>query len=183
MVYVSGGTQLIDTDVIFKKIDLGEGMKVADLGCGAAGHYTITAGRLVGMKGRVYAVDVLKTVLKEISTRARLEGVNNIKTVWSNLESYGATNIANASLDVALLINVLFQSKEHTKILQEAKRLTSKHGKILVVDWKKSAAPFGPPSVDRVSPEEVKILATGIELKLVEEFSAGKFHYGLIFVK
>jgi len=183
MVYISGGTQLINTKKIFKHLDLAEGQKVADLGCGAVGHYTIPAGKFVGNKGKVYAVDILKSVLKEISTRARLENVNNIKTVWSNLEIYGATKIPANSLDTTMLINVMFQSKQHDAILKEAKRLTKKNGRLLVADWKKSAAPFGPPAIDRVPPQEIKIIAKSLNLKLIEEFDAGKFHYGLIFVK
>jgi len=183
MVYISGGTQLIDPHRVFRHLGLEEGMKVADLGCGTAGHYTILAGRLVGKKGQVYAVDILKSVLKEVSTRARLEAVNNLKTVWSNLEIYGATKIPANSLDIALIINIMFQSKQHDNILKEAKRLVKKGGKLLVADWKKTAIPFGPPPVDRVPPEEIKKIAKNLKLKLIEDFSAGKFHYGLIFVK
>lgn len=183
MVYVSGGTQLIDAQKVFKHLGLAEGMAVADLGCGAAGHYTIPAGRLVGSKGIVYAVDILKSVLQEVSTRARLEAVNNIKTVWSNLEIYGATKIPANSLDVTMLINIMFQSKRRAEIMKEAKRLLKKGGKMLVADWKKTSAPFGPPTVDRVPPEAIKKYAQYLKLKLVDEFPAGKFHYGLIFVK
>ena len=183
MVYVSGGTQLIDSQRVFRHLEVEEGMHIADLGCGAAGHFTIPAGRLVGKKGRVYAVDILRSVLKENATRARLEGVGNVKTVWSNLELYNATKIKSASLDIALLINIMFHSKQHDNIMKEAKRLMKKGGKIFVSDWKKTSTPFGPAKIDRVPVKEIKKIAKSLNLELIEEFDAGKFHYGLVFRK
>ncbi|MBU1164805.1 class I SAM-dependent methyltransferase [Patescibacteria group bacterium] len=183
MVHFSGKSQLIDAEKIFQHLDLEEGQKIADLGCGGTGHFTIPAARLVGKNGMVYAVDILRSLLKENARRARMSGVNNIKTIWSNLEIYGATKIPANNLDVAMLINTMFHSKQHDAIMKEAMRLTKKNGRILVCDWKKAASPIGPPTIDRVAPQEIKIIAKSLDLKLIEEFSAGKYHYGLIFIK
>jgi ubiquinone/menaquinone biosynthesis C-methylase UbiE len=116
-------------------------------------------------------------------SKARLEGVTNIKTVWSNLEIVGATKIKKESLDFALLINILFQSKEHENIIKEAIRLLKKDGKLLVADWSQAPASFGPPLIDRIKPETVKKIASNLNLKLIDEFDAGTYHYGLIFKK
>jgi hypothetical protein len=51
------------------------------------------------------------------------------------------------------------------------------------VDWKPTAAPFGPPSKDRVDKEAIKVMANTDKLQLKEEFEAGQYHYGLIFLK
>lgn len=168
---------------IFEYVGLKQGAVVADLGCGATGLFTISAARLVGNMGQVYAVDVLKSVLEEVSKRSRLEGVNNVKTVWSNIEIFGATKIKKESLDLGMLVNVLFQSKEHENIMKEAARLLKKDARLLVIDWKPSYVPFGPPVIDRVSPDEVKAIAKKAGLSLVDEFKAGNFHFGLIFKK
>lgn len=184
MVYISGGNELLAAQKILKRLDIKSGMRVADLGCGGAGHFTIPAGSKVGSRGLVYAVDILKSVLKSVVSRARLEGFNNIKPVWSNLEILKATKIPSASLDAAFLINILFQSKQHENIFQEAVRLLKKEGKLLVIDWQpKAMVSFGPPPIDRIKPEKVKIIAQKLELKLIDEFDAGVYHYGLIFQK
>ncbi|PIP75226.1 hypothetical protein COW86_04980, partial [Candidatus Kuenenbacteria bacterium CG22_combo_CG10-13_8_21_14_all_39_9] len=94
---VSGGKKLLDIqDILENRLGIVYGAKVADLGCGGNGFFTFKVARLVGKTGLVYAVDVLKMVLKNVENRAKMEGADNIKTVWSNLENFGAANIHDA---------------------------------------------------------------------------------------
>ncbi len=180
---ISGGNILLDPYYIFDQVGLGQGMKVADLGCGAAGHFVIPAAKIVGGTGTVYAVDLLKSVLDAVQSRAKLEGVSNIETVWSNLEIYGATDIKEGSLDFDLLINTLFQIKKRDEVFREAVRLVKKGGKVLVVEWGLAEAPLGPPVEMRLSKDVVRAMAKQNGLTEVKEFKAGTYHYGLIFVK
>lgn len=181
MVYVSGGNQLINRKKIFERVGVGEGMHLADLGSGGLGYFVLPAAKMVGEKGKVYAVDVLKSALSEVSKRARFLGLNNVKPIWANLEIYSSTGIPDCSLDIVFLINMLFQSKEHSTIFQEAKRILKLQGKLLVIDWNQTAIPFGPKLEDRVQTQEIKTLATSLGLRLLDEFSPGKFHYALLF--
>lgn len=180
---ISGGNILLNPYSIWEEGGLGAEMKIADLGCGAAGHFVVPAAKIVGEKGKVYAVDLLKSVLDAVLSRARLEGVNNIETVWSNLEIYGATKIKPESLDFVLLANTLFQIKGREEVLREAVRLVKSGGKILVVEWGAGDAPLGPPPAARLGKDFVKDLAGRNGLREVKEFKAGPYHYGLVFVK
>ncbi|MFA6428519.1 MAG: methyltransferase domain-containing protein [Candidatus Buchananbacteria bacterium] len=183
MVKISGGNILINSEEVFKHLKLTAGMKVADLGCGNLGHFVLPAAKLVGKEGLVYAVDILKTALKSVNNLAVAEGLENVITVWSDLEKVGATRIDPASIDVAVLKNVLFQSTNQEAMFKEAARLLKLGGHLLVLDWKMSGAPFGPKVSQRISPEKVKQLAEVNGLKLTDEFSAGEYHYGIIFIK
>jgi len=176
------GNELIKINV-FKKIGLEEGMKVGDLGCGNLAYYAINSAKAVGKKGFVFAVDILKSALNAVNNRIKQEGLENIKTVWSNLEIPGATNIPAESLDVAFIHNVLFQSVKHEGFLKETARLLKNGGKLMIIDWKKAGSPFGPPVKDRPDPQQIKQLAESIGLKLIEEFDAGPYHFGMIFTK
>lgn len=177
-----GGTALLNQEKILKRIvALDHGQIVADLGCGH-GFFTFPAARLVGNKGKVYAVDVLKSALKAVEKHARSAGLTNIITIWSNLEIYGATKIPPHSLDVALLISLLFQNKKHQEILGEVDRLVKPEGKIVIIDWYRKT-PFGPPKELMVPQEKVEELAKNLEWKKVKSFEAGPYHYGLIFQK
>jgi len=182
MVNLQKNNQLIKEDV-FKKMGLEEGMKVGDLGCGNLAYYAFNAAKIVGKKGLVFAVDVLKSVLEVVNQHIKQEGLDNIKTVWSNLEILGGTNIPNESLDAAFIHNVLFQSTEQQKFLQETARLLKKGGKLMIIDWKKTGAPFGPPVKSRPDPDKIKQLAESVGLKTLEEFDAGPYHFGIIFSK
>ncbi len=182
MAVVKGENELITTNV-FELINLEKGMSVADLGCGNLGFFTFAAAKIVNKSGVVYAVDILKSALTAVESKAKELGLNNVKTVWSNLEVVGAAKIPDNSIDVAFLHNVLFQSDKDDLVMQEAYRLLKTGAKLMVVDWIKNETPFGPPLNDRLTPEQVKTYGIEAKLKVLQEFSAGPYHYGIIFVK
>ena len=179
----TGGDKLLDVNSILDKLQIDEKMSVADFGCGASGHFVFPAAKIVGSRGKVYAVDILKTVLETIERRKKTENFENIISVWSNLEVFGATKIESESVDVALLINTLYQSHKRANILREAIRTVKKKGKVVIIEWKNIAIPFGPPTKKRVSIENLKSAGAKLGLELAEEFNAGPYHYGLIFSK
>jgi ubiquinone/menaquinone biosynthesis C-methylase UbiE len=178
-----GGKELIDARSLLEKMGIGEKMVVADLGCGKRAYFSLQAAKLVGSFGLVYAVDVLKTALKNVISMANLFGVANIKTVWADLEVFGATKILDQTIDLVIINNVLFQASKSEIILQEAGRILKKGGKLLVTDWKKTLIPFGPSAENRIDPEKIKNQAQGVGLILIDEFEAGPYHFGLIFEK
>jgi len=180
---VSGGAQFLNPKEILDKLQLTEGMTVADLGCGNLGYFIIPAAKLIGKEGKAYAVDIQKSVLDAVTSRAKLDFLTNIETIWSNLENVGATKIPSASVDVAILINVLFQNKKQKEIVAEAARILKKSGKVIIVDWKKIGIPFGPPVELRVDPVNIKNLASQLGLRLIEETEFGDYFWGLIFEK
>jgi len=180
----AGGNQLLDSrEILENKVGLGYGNVVADLGCGPKAYFTFQSARMVGDKGLVYAVDVQKQVLSSVESHAKTQGLDNIRTVWTDLEIKGATKIQESSLDLAILNNVLFQSTNMPEMIKESIRLIKNGGKLLVVDWKKMGAPLGPKMDLRVDPEKVKELCEVFGLKLEKEFEAGPYHFGLIFKK
>lgn len=180
---VAGGNELLNPEKLLKETGVGYGTRVGDLGCGRTGYFTLQAAKMVGDKGQVYGVDIIKEVLQSVASRAKLEGLDNIKTIWSNLEILGATRIKEASLDFALVINVLFQSQKQKEILKEAARLLKRGGKLLVVDWGEREAPFGPKVKDRVPPKVVERIMFELNFKKEKSFEAGPYHYGYVFIK
>lgn len=179
----SGGSKLIEPSFIFKKIGLKEKMFVADLGCGAVGHFVFPASRIVGKEGRVYAVDIQKQVLENIEKRADLENLHNITAVWSDLERYGAAQITSETLDFSLVINTLFQIKDRVTALKEAIRLVKVSGRVVIIDWLSVSVPFGPPIEGRVDPAWAEEAMDNLGMKLIDRFSAGQYHFGLVFEK
>lgn len=182
MANIQNGNELINVDV-FQTVGINQGMSVGDLGCGNLGYFTLTAARMVGKKGIVYAVDLMKPALMSVQSRAQHEGLENVKVVWSNLEIYGATGIPAASLDVAMIHNVLFHTGKAGEVIRESARLMKSGAKLLVIDWLKTGAPFGPPPSERIDPDDVKVPASVAGLSLISEFVAGPYHFGLIFQK
>ena len=180
---VTGGNALIDPQVIIQKAGIAERMHVGDLGCGGTGHFVFPVAASIGKNGIVYAVDILKNNLATIERRAQQENLQQVRTVWSNLEIFKATKIETGSLDVSLLINILYQSDQRAEIIREAVRLTKQQGRVVIVDWNTIAAPFGPTVTERLNKENLKKIGERLGLELVEEFAAGEYHFGMVFVK
>jgi len=178
-----GGRQFLDPEYIFSEVGLKEGQTLADLGCGALGHFTFPAAKVVGNGGKVYSVDIRRIILAGIKNRARIDGFNNIETIWANLEILKSTGIANDGVDLATLFNVLFQSDKQGQILAEAIRIVKPGGSLAIIDWKNNKTSFGPPSESRVKPEEIKKICLNQGLSLEKEFEASDYHFGLLFKK
>ena len=181
---ISGGNELLDApQILTKELGLESSKIVGDFGCGGAAYFSLAAAKLVGDQGQVYAIDVMKTVLSSAESKARMHNLYNIKTVWSDIEVFGATDIAENSLDYAFLVNVLFQSKKHDDIFKEVARLMKSGSKLLVIDWDRAATTFAPADEDKVDPDRLKQIASDNSLALEKEFKAGQYHFGLIFKK
>lgn len=178
------GTSLLDPQRILRIAGAGFGMTVADLGCGAAAYFVLEAAHVVGNKGRAYGVDILQSALKGMMSKAKLSGHTNIEPVWSNLEMVGgAKKIRDGSLDIALLVNLLSQTRQHENVFREARRMLRPKGKMVVVDWQEAAGPFGPTADRRVSPNAARSVAQVAGFREEKSFEAGPYHYGLIFEK
>ena len=104
---IHSGTALVDPKMILDKIKLTHGMRVADFGCGRTGHLVFPSAQIVGEDGVVYAVDIVKNILQSISSMAKDQGYENIKTIWSDIEKYEKTPIPDNSLD-AIFFVVIF---------------------------------------------------------------------------
>lgn len=178
-----GGNELLNPQQLLERVGVGSGSRVADLGCGAMAYFTMQAARAVGERGQVYAVDIQREVLSSVDSRSKLAGLANVRTVWSDLEKVGAADIPPGTLDVALLVNTLFQLNDHASAMAEAARLLKPGGRLLVADWKSIGAPFGPAMERRVSPGRVRELAAAAGLALAEEFEAGPYHFGQTYTK
>lgn len=182
MDYLPTGRALIDPFNALEKAGIKEEMRVADLGVGAVGHFLFPAAKLVGPKGHVYGVDILKSVLQANQSRAKLSGLDNIEMVWGNLEKIGGSRLPDASMDMALIVNVLHVVDKATT-LREAKRVLATGGILLVIEWKAAGAALGPSAEKRLAKEDAVGAALEAGFRLQKEFDAGPYHYGLVFKK
>lgn len=174
----SGG--FLRPEEVLAQLDVFEGMKVSDFGCGS-GYFTILLAKRVGEKGEVIGVDVLESALQTVEAKAKTEGLNNVKLIRANLEVVGSTKIQDNSQDMVLLANILFQSTKKEKILEEAKRILKDNGDLVVIDW--IPEKMKTEQVFKLPKEEMKKLIEGVGFKFIKEFYAGGFHYGLLFKK
>jgi ubiquinone/menaquinone biosynthesis C-methylase UbiE len=162
-----------DPDAILETFGVGRGMILADVGAGP-GFFTLPAARLVGGKGRIYAIDVQEPMLWALQKRLVEERVDNVLPVFSR---ENLIPLPSASVDFALLVNALHEL-EGNATLREIRRVLREGGGFGVVDWKKEPMEHGPPVEHRVSLDDARsLLAT--KAFSGKEVEVGPFHYGL----
>lgn len=177
------GTELINPFKLLERVGIREGQHVADLGCGALGHFVFPAAQMVGGRGIVYAVDILRPALEQIERIAKDQQFFNVRPVWADIEVYRATHIDPESLDLTLLINNLYLSQNRPALVREMARLTRPGGRIVIVEWKATKTPIGPSAERRISAEDANKAVKSPLIKLYDEFEAGPYHYGLIYLR
>jgi len=177
------GNELINPWKTLERTGLGRGWFVADLGCGALGHFVFPAAQMAGGDGRVYAVDIDKHALKLVENTAKHEQFWNIYPVWSDIEVLNATRIPSATLDLTIIANNLYLSANRDGLVAEALRLTKPGGRILVIEWKACPTDIGPKLEHRLDLEEAKRYFNGRDFVLLDEFEPGDCHYALVYRK
>jgi ubiquinone/menaquinone biosynthesis C-methylase UbiE len=162
------------------QMGLRRGMRVADLGVGS-GRHAISASRIVGEGGRVYAVDIQEDILIRLKDDLLRFGIKNVETVWGDLEKAGSTKLKEHSVDAIILSNVLFQIEHKDRVLTEIKRILKPKGKLLVVDWAGSYGGVGPSEEHVFSEQTAEKMFIDAGFYKTKSFRGGAHHYSILF--
>jgi len=155
------------------------GYKIADFGAGS-GAYTIALSERLENSGTVYAIDVQRDLLRRLHSEAQRRGLKNVEIIWADLEVPRASKLADASIDLVLVSNLLFQVPDKLLVMREARRVVRPSGRVVLIDWSESFGNLGPIKEDVVTKETALELAEKAGLVLEKEFSPGAHHYGLM---
>lgn len=173
-------TSLISIDEIIKHAAITEGTNVADLGCGRSVFFLYALSALVGKNGTVYGVDILPEAIDSARRDVIHHRLSHISIIQGDLEKENGVPIPGSSLSAAFLINTISQSTDTQKMIQESARLLLPTAKLIIVDWKKEASPFGPLDSQRVEAKHVIELLEIYGLRVLDQFAAGPYHYGIV---
>lgn len=105
------------------------GMTVVDYGCGP-GRYTVRLARLVGERGKVYAVDIHELAIEAVEKKIAKQGLANVEPILARGYDSG---VPDDVADVVCAIDMFFAVREPTAFLGELKRIAKPRG-ILVID-------------------------------------------------
>ncbi len=174
----------VSPEQIIEMLDLAPSMSVADFGCGS-GHYVIGAAKKVGKSGKVYAIDIQQEMLSFVRSQAQMAGLNNVETIWTDLEMPDATRLKENTVDLVIISNILFQAENKNQVMKEALHILKPGGRLVIIEWNvgEQESKLGPLMDARISPQNAKTLFEGGGFTLVKEFDPGEHHYGLIFRK
>lgn len=137
-----------------EKIGLRAGMVFLDIGCGY-GFFTIPAAQIVGIEGKVFAVDVAASAIDLLKRDAIVKGLKNITAIVGAAEE---TVFCSGCADMVFYSIVLHDFRDPAKVLQNAKLMLKRSGRVVNVDWKKKPTGIGPPVDIRFSEEQASNL-------------------------
>jgi len=109
-----------------------EGQTLLDYGCGT-GDFTIPAAKIVGTRGKVYALDRFPRQLKIVEKKARKEGVSNIETILSD----NKTGLPDECIDIIWMCDVFHEIKQKRAVLEEAHRVLKRGSALAIYDGMK----------------------------------------------
>lgn len=109
------------------------GMAVADVGAGT-GLFSLLFAQEVGPQGKVYAVDVSREFVDNITRRAREQGLKNIVGV---VNSQSSTGLAPAAVDLVFLSDTYHHFEQPAAMLASIHRALRPGGRLVVIDFER----------------------------------------------
>lgn len=174
-------SKFLNPSEVVAQMGLMQGQTVADLGCGN-GFYVLPLAQLVGGGGTVHALDVQEAKLAATVSIAGQFGYRNVRVHQVDL-SKPVLDIPANSCDSVVIGNILHEINDKQQLLKNAYRLLKSPGTILIVEWKRTAAPIGPPVDKRIEQQQVETWIMNLGLRKIKELTADAYHYAVLFEK
>jgi len=163
----------MDPHEFLRSNGLSAGMCLADIGCGP-GFFTFPAAEIIGIEGKVYAVDMQSEMLKEIKRR------NPPENVVVTLSDENRIPIKSHTCDMALLSFVFHEATDKVAFLDELKRIIKPGGKLLLLEWEKKIEEKGPPFEDRIGNAEAERFVKKVGFTIEQNDNITLSHYRIL---
>ncbi|MFH1382688.1 MAG: methyltransferase domain-containing protein [Chloroflexota bacterium] len=115
---------------VLNKVRVKDFQTVVDYGCGP-GIFSIAAARIVGLQGKVYALDVRPGALEKLREIAVKDGLTNIETMLID-KSTVSLSLDDESANVILLYDVLQEISDKQGLMKELHRVLKTDGVLSV---------------------------------------------------
>ncbi|ABK99553.1 class I SAM-dependent methyltransferase [Pelobacter propionicus] len=145
-----------DPGIVFDQLDLREGDRFLDLGCGS-GDYAMAASRIVGRSGAVFALEKSRQRVARLVAEAADQDMDNVLAMACDISR--PLPVGEESIDVCLLATVLHipEVARHMRaILGEVHRVLRPGGRLGIIECKKEETAFGPPPGMRLSARDIR---------------------------
>jgi len=168
---------ILPPELILQHLDVKDGAKVIDAGCGSGYMAKAFADKLLSSNGQVYALDIDEVFIDYLND----EELNpNLEPVLADISK--KTDFEDESIDLLYISGAyhIFNEEKEKGFDSEVMRILKPEGKLVVVNFKKIELSFGPGIQTRSSPEE---LEQKISLKPLNLIDLSEYFYMYIFSK
>jgi len=129
--------RVLKIDEVIEKLKLKPGDIVADIGAGS-GVFSIPMAKAIAPNGILYAVDIDQKMLDYVATRAKKEGITNLRTV---LGEYDDPKLPVKDADVAFFHRVLHMIEHRQIYVNATAKYLKPDGRFVVIDKNREDSP------------------------------------------
>jgi ubiquinone/menaquinone biosynthesis C-methylase UbiE len=164
-------------DEVVSVLELKKGEVIADIGAGS-GYFTFRLAREVGDAGRVYAVDVSREMIEHLNRRIRELKSTNVVTL---LAAPDDPRLSDASIDRFFICDTWHHIEHHDRYLALLKKMLKPGGQVVMIDYKKTQTPVGPPLEHRIARDDLSKEMEKNGFRLAAEHTFLPYQYFLVF--
>ncbi len=168
---------ILNAGEVLQATGLKIGDNFIDAGCGD-GYISLEASKIVGDKGKVYALDVypesIETVKKEIKNR----NLDNVEAILTDITD--TIPLDEAKIDLVLMANVLHgfvAEGDVEEVMNNISKVLKPDGIFAVIEFRKIEGNIGPPYDVKISPEDVSNILTKYGFDIIDTQMIGEYHY------
>jgi ubiquinone/menaquinone biosynthesis C-methylase UbiE len=165
--------------LLLKALRLKPGMTVADIGAGS-GYLTFPMARLVGPKGKVFAVDIQPEMLEIIQQKMPEQKVKNIVPILGTITD---PKLPPNSTDLALMVDVYHEFDHPYEMTEAMVKGLKKGGRLVFVEYRKEDPRVPIKEVHKLSVAQVRKEMAIFPLKWRETSSVLPRQHIIIFEK
>ena len=155
-----------DCRTMLEALGVKPGQTVCDMGCGN-GFYTLQLARLVGPRGRVYAVDIQPEMLQMLARNAAEARLANIRPV---LGTPIDPRLPTGEIDMMLCVDVYHEFSHPEAMLAKIKESLAPDGQLVLVEFRGEdpAVPIKP--LHKMTKAQVRAELEPAGFEMVREF-------------
>jgi ubiquinone/menaquinone biosynthesis C-methylase UbiE len=152
---------------LLEALDVQEGQRVADVGCGN-GYYTLPLARAVGAEGKVYAVEIQAEYFEDLAARAEAAGIAaRIEPVLGTVID---PRLGEDRLDWILRVDVYHEFSHPEYMLRALRRALKDEGLLVLVEFRLEDPSVPIKRLHKMSKEQILKELPPNGLRLVREF-------------
>jgi ubiquinone/menaquinone biosynthesis C-methylase UbiE len=166
--------------ILLKLLSIKPGQALVDLGAGS-GYLTFPMAKMVGPKGKVFAVEIQQEMLDIIEKRQKERGVNNIVRVLGDIKD---PRLPASSADLILLVDVYHEFDYPYEMTTNMVKALKPGGRLVFVEYRKEDPEVPIKEVHKMSLAQVKKeMALFPNLQFVESIEKLPRQHVIIFKK
>ena len=137
-------------DELIRSLEIPSDAVIADIGS-ATGYFPVRFARLA-MEGKVYGVDIEKTLVNYLNSRAKKENLSNLVSILGEPDD---PNIPERA-DLVFICDTYHHIRDRGDYFENLKQYIQPEGRLVVVDFKLGDLPVGPPDKHKLAPDVVR---------------------------